>query len=42
MEREMRKQVEMENDIEIVPNETFKSVCETYCKCKTCLVSFKK
>ena len=41
MEREMRKQVEMENDIEIWPKETFKSVCEMYCKCKTCLVSFK-
>lgn len=29
----MPEQVEMENGIIILPKETFKSVCEMYCKC---------
>ena len=41
LEKEMREQVEMENGIIILPKETFKSVCEMYCKGKTCLVSYK-
>lgn len=41
MEKEIREQVEMENGIIILPKETFKGVCELYCKCKTCLVSYK-
>lgn len=39
MEKDLREQVEIQNDITIPPKETFKSVCEIYKKCKTCLVS---
>ena len=41
IEKELRKQIEVENDIEILPKEIVKSVCEMYRKCKTCLVSYK-
>ena len=40
LERELRKKVKTENDIEILPKETMKSVCEMYCKCKISLVSY--
>ena len=42
MEKDLREQVEIQNDITIPPRETFKSVCEIYKKCKTCLVSYKE
>ena len=42
MAKDLREQVEIQNDITIPPKETFKSVCEIYKKCNTCLVSYKE
>lgn len=41
MEKDLHKQVEMHNDIEIVPKEIVKSVCELYRKCMIFMVSYK-
>ena len=41
MEKDLIKEVALDNDIVIPSKEAMKSVCEMHRKCKTCLVSFK-